>query len=161
MSQGEVIDVFVAGVAGSMPQSVGQVRAVPGRGLEGDRYFVGGGTFNKNGQQRPDQQATLIESEAIEALARDYEIALPPAESRRNILTRGISLNHLVGTEFNVGPVRMKGIKLCEPCGHLANLTQEGVRKGLVHRGGLRAQILTEGVIKAGDAVVVHAAGVA
>ena len=153
MPNGQVIDVFVAGVAGSMPKSVAQVRAMPGRGLEGDRYFVGGGTFNKNGQQRPDQQATLIESEAIEALARDYEITLPPAESRRNILTRGISLNHLVGTEFNVGPVRMKGIKLCEPCGHLANLTQEGVRKGLVHRGGLRAQILSEGTIRAGDVI--------
>ena len=154
MPNGEVIDVFVAGVAGAMPQSVSQVRAVPGRGLEGDRYFVGGGTFNKKGQQqRPDQQATLIESEAIEALARDYEITLPPAESRRNILTRGISLNHLVGTEFTVGPVRMKGIKLCEPCGHLANLTQEGVRKGLVHRGGLRAQILSEGTIRAGDVI--------
>jgi len=153
VSQGQIVDVFVAETAGGMPRSVPQVRAVPGRGLEGDRYFVGEGTFNRKGEQLPEQQATLIESEALEALAREYKITLPPAETRRNILTRCVPLNHLVGREFTVGPVRMKGIELCEPCGHLAKLTQEGVRKGLVHRGGLRAQILTEGTIRAGDVI--------
>ena len=80
---------------------------------------------------------------------RDIEIAFD--ETRRNILTRGLALNHLVGREFTVGTARIRGIKLCEPCGHLENLTRGGVRRALVHRGGLRAEVIGDGVIKVGD----------
>jgi len=155
---GQVVAIHLAEKAGTLPRPVAHVRAVPGRGLEGDRYFVGEGTFNRQGERKPEQQATLIESEALEALARDYQLTLDAAESRRNLLTRGVSLNHLVGRKFSVGPVRMRGIELCEPCGHLEKLTRPGVRKGMIHRGGLRAQILTEGVITARDTILVDEA---
>jgi len=95
----------------------------------------------------------LISIEALEALKRDYGIAIDAGDSRRNIVTRGVPLDHLVGREFTVGSVSLQGMRLCEPCGHLEKLTQEGVRAGLVHRAGLRAHILTEGTIRPGDPV--------
>jgi MOSC domain-containing protein YiiM len=127
---------------------VAEARAVAGRGLEGNRYFRG-----DDAPPAPDREITLIESEAIEALGRDDGIALDPAESRRNVVTRGVPLNHLVGREFRVGAVALRGLRLCEPCAHLESLTRPGVLKGLAHRGGLRAQILTDGVIRKGDEI--------
>jgi MOSC domain-containing protein YiiM len=127
------------------------VRAIAGRGLEGDRYFNQVGTYsNRPGTGR---EVTLIEIEAIEALKRDYDIGLRPGESRRNIVTRGVPLNHLLGREFKVGEVRLRGARLCEPCSHLQKLTQQGVMRGLIHRGGLRAEILTGGVIRVDDVI--------
>jgi MOSC domain-containing protein YiiM len=133
-------------------RSVDRVRAVPGKGLEGDRYFQARGTYSD--LPGPGREVTLIESEAIEAMARDNEITIPTGAARRNIVTRGAPLNHLVGKEFDVGPVRLLGVRLCEPCSHLESLTQKGLIAGLVHRGGLRAQILTEGDIRVGDPIV-------
>ncbi len=136
-------------------KSVSAVRAVAGRGLEGDRYFLGVGT--KSSKPGPDREVTLIEIEAIEALERDYGVKLNPGDARRNIVTRGVALNHLVGREFRVGEAVLKGIRLCEPCQHLANLTgQEKVLAGLVHRGGLRAQIMKDGIIRVGDQISVE-----
>jgi MOSC domain-containing protein YiiM len=156
MQTGEVVDIFITFEASSPLNSVPEVRAVPGKGLEGDRYFAATGTFEKPGKPKhPGQELTLIESEAIEALERETTIKLEPGAARRNILTRGIALNHLIGREFQVGEVRVKGIRLCEPCNHLESLTQKGVKDGLVHRGGLRAQILTEGFIRVGDEISV------
>ena len=91
--------------------------------------------------------------EALDALQREYGIELAPGEARRNLVTRGVPLNHLVGREFTIGDVKIRGIRLCEPCSHLQALTKRPVIKGLRHRGGLRAQILSEGVIKVGDRV--------
>jgi MOSC domain-containing protein YiiM len=108
------------------------------------------GTFFK---PEPDFELTLIEAEAIEALKRDYNVELAPGESRRNLVTRGVALNHLVGRDFQIGGVKAHGIRLCEPCSHLQRLTGKQVIKGLLHRGGLRAQILTQGSIRVGDAV--------
>ncbi|HEV8341863.1 MAG TPA: MOSC domain-containing protein [Candidatus Binatia bacterium] len=127
------------------------MRAIAGKGLEGDRYFNQVGTYsNRPGTGR---EVTLIEIEAIEALKRDYDIGLRPGESRRNIVTRGVPLNHLLGREFKVGEVRLRGARLCEPCSHLQKLTQQGVMRGLIHRGGLRAEILTGGVIRVDDVI--------
>jgi MOSC domain-containing protein YiiM len=148
---GIVASLFVAKNKEEALSPVQQVSAVPGRGLDGDRYFYGVGTFSK---PVPDRELTLIEIESIEALKRDYGLDLEPGESRRNIVTRGVALNHLVGVEFKIGDVAIRGIRLCEPCSHLQALTQQGVLKGLTHRGGLRAQILTAGVIRVGDTVV-------
>lgn len=132
-------------------QPVPSVTAVAGRGLDGDRYFNATGTYSKkSGAHR---EVTLIEIEAIEGLERDYGVKLDPQNSRRNIVTRGVPLNHLVGQEFHVGEVLLRGIRLCEPCAHLAELAQAKVLPGLVHRGGLRAQILTGGTIRTGDDV--------
>jgi MOSC domain-containing protein YiiM len=133
---------------------VGEVRAEAGRGLAGNRYYRRG---EEDASKRgPDREITLIEIEALDALRREDEIALAPGETRRNVVTRGVPLNHLVGREFQVGEATLFGIRLCEPCSHLESLTQLGVMKGLIHRGGLRAQILTDGVIKVGDHVALE-----
>ncbi len=151
MWQGTVISIHLAETAAGAMASVNEVHAVPGKGLEGDRYFTQTGTYSK--KPRPDREVTLIEIEAIEALAREYKIALEPGAARRNIVTRGVPLNHLVGQEFRVGDVTLRGLRLCEPCAHLERLSHPGVREALIHRGGLRAQILTDGTIRVGDSI--------
>lgn len=141
-------------------ESVPEARAVPGRGLEGDRYFHGSG-FYSGKASHGGREVTLIEVESVEALDRGVVnadgqalgIKLSPAETRRNIATSGVPLNHLADQEFWVGEVLLRGTRLCEPCRHLEDLTQKGVLGGLVHRGGLRARILTEGTIRVGDVI--------
>jgi MOSC domain-containing protein YiiM len=147
---GGAVSIHITNRAAGLMQSVSEVRAVAGQGLEGDRYFLKTGTYSpKHGAGR---EATLIEIEAIEALERDYGAKLSPGDARRNIVTRGVALNHLVGKEFRVGEAVLRGIRLCEPCQHLVRLTgQEKVLSGLVHRGGLRAQIVKDGIIRVGD----------
>ena len=130
-------------------EQVAGVRALPGKGLEGDRYAARMGTYSSKGG--PDREITLMEEEALEALQRDYEHDLTGAESRRNLITRGVALNHLVGRTFMVGEVKLRAIRLCDPCHYLERLTGKPVFQGLIHRGGLRAQILTEGTIRQGD----------
>src|SRR5215468_10666662 len=150
MWTGTVESIHIASAAKGPMQSVPEVEAIPGVGLDGDRYALKLGTFYK---PEPDYELTLIEAEAIEALRRDYDVELAPGESRRNIVTRGVSLNHLVGKEFRIGTVLVRGIRLCEPCEHLQKVTGKELIKGLRHRGGLRAQILTEGIIHVADAI--------
>lgn len=150
MSNGIVEAIFIAATATGPTKALDAVSAIPGVGLEGDRYALKQGTFFK---PEPDFQLTLIESEAIEALRRDYGIDLPAGDARRNLVTRGVALNHLVGREFTIGNVRIRGIRLCEPCEHLQRLTGKPLIKGLRHRGGLRAEILSEGTIHAGDPI--------
>jgi len=150
MWNGTVHSIHIASAATEPTRPVEQVRALPGVGLEGDRYALEQGTFSK---PLPEYELTLIEAEAIEALKRDYEVELAPGEARRNVVTQGVPLNHLVGREFSVGGVRVRGIRLCEPCDHLQKLTGCPLIKGLLHRGGLRAQILTEGTIRVGDTI--------
>ncbi|HET6176028.1 MAG TPA: MOSC domain-containing protein [Candidatus Sulfotelmatobacter sp.] len=150
MWAGTVESIHVASDAKAPTRALDQAQAIPGVGLEGDRYALKLGTFFK---PAPDFELTLIEGEALDALKRDYEIELAPGEARRNVVTRGVSLNHLVGREFRIGDVRIRGIRLCEPCSHLQALVGRPVIKGLRHRGGLRAQILSAGNIHVGDAV--------
>jgi MOSC domain-containing protein YiiM len=154
-----VIGICISSAAGTPLHSVSSVRAVAGRGLDGDRYHDENGTFIKNGKPlKPGTQLTLIESEAIEALHREYDVVLDPAHARRNLLTRGVALNHLVGATFFIDDVQVRGVKLCEPCGFLESLTSKAVRQGLVHRGGLRCDVLSDGVIRVGSAVRTSAA---
>ncbi len=150
MWNGTVESIHIASTAQGQMQALAQVVAIPGAGLEGDRYALKVGTFYK---PQPDYELTLIEAEAIEALRRDYNVELPAGEARRNIVTRNVPLNHLVGKEFAIGDVRIRGVRLCEPCDYLEKVTGKPVIKGLLHRGGLRAQILTPGTIRVGDAV--------
>ena len=133
-------------------QPVAEVRAVPGRGLEGDRYYEGRGTFSPQ-PQKPDFELTLVEEERIEAFAREFDLDFTAAHARRNVVTRGVDLNALVGREFRIGGVRVRGVRLCEPCNYLAKTTHPETLRGLVHKGGLRAQILSAGTIKTGDAI--------
>ncbi len=150
MWNGTVESIHIASDAQGSPKSAGQATAIPGEGLEGDRYALKLGTFYK---PEPDYELTLIEAEAIEALRRDYQVELAAGDARRNIVTRNVPLNHLVGKEFAIGDVRIRGIRLCEPCDHLEKVTGKRLIQGLLHRGGLRAQILTRGTIRVGDAV--------
>ncbi len=149
---GKIAFIQIAPTAGERLVSVQEVRAVAGEGLDGDRYFKKIGTFsNTPGTGR---HLTLVELESIEALKRDLGIDLEPTETRRNIVTRDVPLNHLVGQEFKLGrEVVVKGMRLCEPCDHLEKLTVKGVSEGLLHRAGLRAEIIKVGTIRVGDPV--------
>ena len=151
MFEGEVVSIHLAAGAGASMESRQSVEAVAGRGLEGDRYFDGTGHWSKD--PGVGREVTLIEIESIEALQREKNIVLAPQDARRNIVTRGVPLNHLVGREFQVGVVRLRGTRLCEPCEYLENMIAPGVLKGLLHRGGLRADIVMGGMIRVGDTV--------
>ena len=150
MWNGKVESIYIAAAAQGPMQAVAEAVAIPGKGLAGDRYALKLGTFYK---PEPDYELTLIEVEAIEAIQREYGVELDAGAARRNLVTRGVALNHLVDKEFTIGDVRIRGIRLCEPCDHLERLTGKPLIKGLRHRGGLRAQILTPGTIHAGDEV--------
>ena len=149
---GQIAFIQITPMATEKLISVREVRAVAGEGLDGDRYYKKIGTFsNKPGGGR---QITLIELESVEALKRDLKIELEPAQTRRNIVTRGVPLNHLVGQQFRLGrEVMLQGVRLCEPCDHLERLTLRGVREGLLHRAGLRADIIRGGTIRVGDLI--------
>ena len=147
---GRVEGIYVTAEHGDLPEPVESVRALAGRGLEGNRYFYESGA--------PKGKAlTLIAAEAVEALEREHGISIEPRESRRNVVTRDIDVNALVGKRFRVGNVECLGTELCEPCTDLQAMTKPGIIKGLAHRGGLNADILSDGEISIGDAVVVDA----
>ncbi|XVH33491.1 MOSC domain-containing protein (plasmid) [Haloferacaceae archaeon DSL9] len=155
---GTVERIFIAPEAEAEVRERDEVEAVAGGGLRGDRYFRGveTGTFvewEEGEDRRAGYDLTLIEGEAIDAIEREADIALDPGEHRRNIETRGVALNHFVGKRFRVGEVVCRGDRLCEPCSHLQRMTQDGVLGALVHRGGLRTDILESGVIRPGDTV--------
>jgi len=121
---------------------VDSVSALAGKGLEGDRHFHGDGA-------EPGQALTLIEAEVLE------DVGLTGAQSRRQVVVRGVRLNDLVGRRFRVGDLECLGVEICEPCLHLQQMTRPGIIKELLHRGGLNADILNDGRISVGDAVVV------
>jgi len=140
-------------VAPSAEADLGRVEAaeaVAGRGLEGDRYYDRQGTFSGTGRG---YELTLIEAEALDALAADG-VEISWEEARRNVVTRGIGLNALVGRRFLIGEVECVGRRLAEPCSHLQRLAPPGILAGFVHRCGLRADILEGGTIRVGDPVV-------
>jgi len=143
--EGSVAAVLIAPDAEAPLTAVDEAVAVAGRGLEGDRYEAGRGTFSGPGRG---YQLTLVEAEVLD------EIELPWAEARRNVVTRGIGLNGLVGRRFKVGSAECVGRRLCEPCAHLEKLARPGLLRPLVHRGGLRADILADGRIRVGDRLV-------
>jgi len=133
--------IHVGGERRGKLEVVQSVRALAGKGLEGDRHFHEEGAS-------PGQALTLVEAENVEAAG------LPPGGTRRQVTTRGVRLNGLVGKRFRVGQVECFGVELCEPCAHLQSLTRPGIIRELAHRAGLYADILTDGTISVGDAVV-------
>ena len=137
---GTVERIAVAAEESALPSAVGWVE-VTADGVVGDRYH-------------DSRDLTLIEAEALEGLSADDGVELSHEESRRQVLTRGIRLNELVEKRFRVGDVECVGQEWCEPCNHLQSLTKPGVLRGLVHRGGLRADIVHPGRIAVGDSVV-------
>jgi MOSC domain-containing protein YiiM len=142
---GTVEAIFIAAKRSELPRSVDSVHAVAGKGLEGNRYFDTG---------QPHQELTLIEAEQLERALADNGLEIDAAATGRNILTRGVDLNALVGRRFRVGTAECRGLQLCEPCTTMQARTAPGAIKALVHRAGLNAEILVGGEVRPGDAVV-------
>jgi MOSC domain-containing protein YiiM len=147
MFEGQLLAIYLHGPKGVDLHAVETAQVGFGRGVECDRYC------RKQGAGMPDQEVTLIEMEALEALGRECKMEIAPVKARRNLLTRGVPLNHLVGRDFAVGNVILRGIRLCEPCDHLEALTVKGIKDGLHHRGGLRAEVVRGGELRQGDAI--------
>jgi MOSC domain-containing protein YiiM len=145
---GVVEQIAIAATRGALPARAQQAVAHAGRGLEGEYHLADHGS-----PADPGAALTLVAAEQLEHLRADTGIELSHEASRRNVLTRGIDLNALVGRRFHVGEVLCEGVELCEPCAGLARMTERGVLRGLVHRGGLRADVLKGGRIAVGDAV--------
>jgi|SRR5579884_2546278 len=150
---GAVVGIYISPVKTGPMRSLVTATALPGRGLVGDRYAAKAGTFTPRSDRLRGYDLTLIEAEVLDRVTLADGSHLTAAESRRNVVTRGIDLNALVGREFTIGAVRALGQRLCEPCVHLQRLTKPGVVAGFVHRGGLRADILTDGEIRLGDTI--------
>lgn len=143
---GTVQAICIAPSAGEPVQQLGRVRALAGRGLDGDRHVTGRGTFPSG---PPGSALTLIQAEVCES----FDPPLTPDVHRRNLVIRGIDLNGLVGREFSIGSLRCRGMRLCEPCAVVQRYAQRPVLRQLVHRGGLRADIQHDGAIGVGDPV--------
>jgi len=153
ITDGRVEAIAIAEHAEAPMRLVTTVRASAGRGLDGDRYANRAGTFTPRVGRRGGYDLTLIEAEVLDRLDLPQGNRLGYAEARRNIVTRGVALNALVGRRFTVGEVECVGRRLCEPCAHLERLTHPGALRGLIHKGGLRADILTDGTIEQDAAV--------
>ncbi|MFB7256238.1 MOSC domain-containing protein [Streptomyces nojiriensis] len=155
---GRVTSLHLAARTGEPTFRVAEARAVTGRGLAGDRnYWAGEGPRPRRrgtGRASGVCDVTLIEAEALEALAREHGITLTPAECRRNLVCREIRLNPLVDQEFRIGVVVLRGLKLSEPCARLEQLVRPGLIRGLLHRGGLRAEVVRGGTIRVGDRIL-------
>lgn len=142
----------IAAHAEAPMQLVRRARALAGRGLEGDRYADSAGTFSPRGVHRPGYDLTLIAAEVVEELTT-RNAALDFAATRRNVLTRGMDVNALVGQDFHIGDVHCRGLRLAEPCAHLERLNGPGLLRPLIHRGGLRVDILSDGYISEGSPI--------
>jgi MOSC domain-containing protein YiiM len=151
MFEGHVVAIYTAPAEGAPMEARDEAVAIAGKGLDGDRYAIEAGRFS--GTKIGKRAITLIEREAIAAANAAYDLGLTEQETRRNVVVEGVPLNHLAGREFLVGAVRLRGFDFSEPCAYLEELTGKPARKALVHRGGLRAEIIDGGPIRVGDAV--------
>ena len=146
MSKGRIDQICIAPSEGGEIQEVIEIEAIPGTGLSGDRYC--------KPNAAPETQITLIEAEAIDEFNQTFSLNLSATQFRRNVITRDVQLNSLEGKSFSVGVVRLRGIELCEPCAYLQNLLQiPELVKQLTHKGGLRCEILSDGVIRSDDLI--------
>lgn len=153
-SHGTVDTIYIAPDSGEPMHPVDEVEAIAGQGLRGDRYFRERGLYDRRDDLPDGTDATLIETEALEAAKRDKETSIDPELTRRNILTRDVPLNHLVDREFTVGNATFVGVQLCEPCSYMESLAEtEGAVSALTHRGGLNANIVDTGMISTGDRI--------
>ncbi|WP_265110233.1 MOSC domain-containing protein [Halosolutus halophilus] len=153
-ARGTVEGIYVAPDSGDPMRERDSVEAVAGRGLWGDRYFRERGLYDRRDDLPEATDITLVEREALDAATRDEGTELHPRETRRNVLTRGVPLNHLVDREFRVGDATLVGVRLCEPCSYMESLAgTAGAVDALVHRGGLNANIVDSGSIAVGDDV--------
>ncbi len=149
--RGSLLHIYIADKASAPMRELSEAALIADYGIEGDRYATNRGTYSV--KPHPDRQVTLIESEALEAVQRDYGIKLEPQESRRNLTTVGVPLNHLVGRRFRVGEVVLQGARLNVPCLYLEDVTGKKVFEPLAHRSGLNCIIETGGTIRPGDVI--------
>jgi MOSC domain-containing protein YiiM len=149
--RGELLHLHTTPRGGAPMEAVREARFIAGAGIEGDRYTAGLGTYSA--RPHVDRQVTLIEAETLEALVRDRKITLAPQEHRRNLTTRGVPLNHLVGHYFRVGECVLYGGRLNVPCVYLENLLGKKVFKPLLNRSGLNCRIIVGGTVRVGDAI--------
>jgi MOSC domain-containing protein YiiM len=151
---GQVIAIYISAAAEDPMQSVAEARLETGRGIVGDRYYRESGTFSEKLKDNPAREVTLVESEQIAYYQQTTGMPLGYGTLRRNIVTGGIDLNALVGRRFRIGEVIMEGVRLCEPCAHIARLVAEEVLTEMVHRAGLRAAVVSDGTVRVADSVV-------
>lgn len=151
-----IVAIYLSPAAGVLPVSVAEAEARAYRGLIGDRYYIGNGTFSDSDPKGPGRELTLIEAEVLASLQSDQGLELTAAEARRNLVTQGIRLNDLVGVKFLIGDVLVEGNRLCHPCTHLDRVTGKSLLKPLANKGGLRASILDDGRIAVGDLIRVR-----
>ncbi len=159
--EGEIVGIYLAPAAGQPMEARTAATAEAQRGLTGDRYAERTGTYSHD--TRVPRDVTLIEREAVEAVNAELRarnagsggsVEIAEAETRRNLVTTGVPLNHLVGRTFRVGSLRLRGVKLAEPCAYLEQLLgKPGVREAFVHRGGLRCEVVEGGDFRVGDPI--------
>jgi MOSC domain-containing protein YiiM len=153
MANGRLLAIAIARQAKGTMESVDAAEAVAGEGIVGDRYGAGVGAAQFQGRRKPENEVTLIAREAIAAANDEFNFTIAHLDTRRNLLTEGVPLNDLVGKTFRVGPVLLKGLELCEPCGYLEKRTFAGIKAALKRRGGLRCCVLEGGNLTVGDEV--------
>lgn len=147
MASGSVVAICICPKAGAPMRRVESVRAVAGQGLEGDRYIGGSGSWNKGKPGK--RQVTLMNATFFPGTGFCFE------DSRRNLFVEGVELMPFIGKEFQVGGVRMRGVKYCDPCTRPDKLSgKDGFREAFQYRGGLIAEILDDGEIEVGDDVI-------
>lgn len=152
----KIFEIYLSESAGTPMKKVELAQLEAGKGMVGDRYHSQVGTFSKKLAGLPDKELTLIELEQVDSFNQQYGFNFTYGDFRRNIITQGANLNHLEGKLFTLGGICLRGVRLCEPCAHLANILVPEIMPALVHKTGLRAQIIESGVIKPGDALVVQ-----
>ena len=149
---GTVVALFTTDRMSAPMKKMEQLNALAGRGIEGDRYLLGTGTYSK--KPEAGRQVTLIKSEILDWLKEEFDITVRPEECRRNVITRDVEINELIGTEFFVGEVRLKAHRITQPCLYLENhLGQPGLYKALWDNGGISCEIMSDGVIREGDVI--------
>lgn len=155
-NKGKLLGIYISQNEGGEITEVPDIEAVAGIGLKGDRNYTSQLNIPKE-KRNPEKELTLVEQKSVDMLNESDNFGIVhPGDLRRNLVTKGIDLNRLIGKVFFVGGVKAKGLELCEPCRHLEKLTGKKIMKPLVHKGGLRAQIIEGGMIKKGDQVVVE-----
>lgn len=150
---GKVTAIYISPAAAAPVQSLPEACLEAGKGIVGDRYYAECGTFSKKLGDSPAREVTLVETEQIEKFNHATGMLLEPGDLRRNIVTSGLDLNALVGMQFTIGDVILQGIRLCEPCEHIAQLVAPEILSGMLHKAGLRAGIVRGGIICPGDTV--------
>ena len=153
MFTGRLVGIYTASATAAPLAAHTEIDAIEGSGLAGDRYADGTGIYSARGGDG--RQVTLVEREVIAAVNDECGVELAEHETRRNLVTEGVPLHHLVGATFRIGDVVLRGVRSAPPCAHLERLTRPGVRKALENRGGLRADIVQGGTLRIGDEIAV------